>query len=74
MTAKVIEWVPGMIAQVNPETETFGGCMVVVTEAYDWGVMGYVQSAGVQGQQWIRLAFDTVDIVPTGGYAVWVVA
>ena len=74
MNAKVIEWVPGMIAQVNPETETFGGCMVVVTEVYDWGVMGYVQSAGVQGQQWIRLAFDKVDIVPTGGYAVWVVA
>ena len=60
------------IVQVNPEYETFGGCMVVVTELKTWGIQGYVQSAGVSGQQYIRLKF--ADIEPTGGKAVWVAA
>ena len=60
----------GDLVQVNPSVETFGGCIVVVTEPKEWGVMGYVQSAGVPGQQYIRLKFE--DIEPTGGKAVWV--
>jgi hypothetical protein len=60
------------IVQVNPEKEMFGACMVVVTELKSWGIQGYVQSAGVQGQQYIRLKFE--EIQPTGGKAVWVVA
>lgn len=60
------------IVQVNPERETFGGCMVVVTEVKSWGIQGYVQSAGVPGQQYIRLR--TGDFEPTGGMAVWVVS
>lgn len=58
------------IVQVNPDYEVFGGCMVVVTEVKSWGIQGYVQSAGVPGQQYIRL--KTGDFEPTGGRAVWV--
>ena len=57
------------IVQVKPEFEMFGGCMVVVTEVKDWGVQGYVQSAGVAGQQYIRLKHE--DYEDTGGMAVW---
>jgi len=63
----------GDIVQVNPLlNETFGGCMVVVTEVKSWGIQGYVQSAGVEGQQYIRLNFDDFEI--TGGKAIWSVA
>jgi hypothetical protein len=61
----------GDIVQVNPEYEVFGACMVVVTEVKDWGIQGYVQSAGVEGQQYIRLKFGEIEA--TGGRAVWVV-
>lgn len=61
----------GDIVQVNPEVECFGGCLVVVTEPKSFGVQGYVQSAGVPGQQYIRLKFK--DIKPTGGKAHWTV-
>lgn len=60
----------GDIVQVNPEVETFGACMVVVTDIKDWGIQGYVQNAGVNGQAYIRLAFE--DVERTGGKAVWV--
>lgn len=60
----------GDIVQVKPEVETFGACMVVVTQVKDWGIQGYVQSAGVPGQAYIRLKFDRVE--KTGGKAVWV--
>lgn len=59
------------VVQVNPSREMFGGCMVVVTELKSWGIQGYVQSAGVSGQQYIRLKF--ADFEATGGKAVWVV-
>jgi hypothetical protein len=61
----------GDIVQVSPDKEMFGACMVVVTEVMSWGIQGYVQSAGVEGQQYIRLAND--DFESTGGKAVWVV-
>jgi hypothetical protein len=60
----------GDIVQVNPEVDVFGGCMVVVTELKPWGIQGYVQSAGVPGQQYIRL--KTQQIEATGGRAIWV--
>jgi hypothetical protein len=60
----------GDIVQVNPEKEVFGGCMVVVTETKSWGVQGYVQSAGVPGQQYIRLNSD--DFESTGGKTIWI--
>jgi hypothetical protein len=59
------------IVQVNPSKEMFGGCMVVVTEVKSWGIQGYVQSAGVEGQQYIRLKFGEFE--STGGKAVWIV-
>jgi hypothetical protein len=62
----------GDIVQVDPSKEVFGGCMVVVTEVKSWGIQGYVQSAGVEGQQYIRLDFDSFET--TGGKAVWSVA
>ena len=58
------------IVQVNPSVDMFGACMVVVTEVKNWGIQGYVQSAGVEGQQYIRLKFGEFD--STGGKAVWV--
>lgn len=61
----------GDIVQVDPSVEVFGGCLVVVTEPKPWGIQGYVQSAGVPGQQYIRLRFG--QIRATGGKAPWVV-
>jgi hypothetical protein len=62
----------GDIVQVNPMlNEVFGGCMVVVTEVKPWGIQGYVQSAGVEGQQYIRLEWDNFEV--TGGRALWMV-
>ena len=60
----------GSIVQVVPDKEVFGGCMVVVTEIKTWGVQGYVQSAGVPGQQYIRLKHEDFEL--TGGKAIWV--
>lgn len=58
------------IVQVDPLFEAFGGCMVVVTEVKDWGIQGYVQNAGVEGQAYIRLKTEMFE--PTGGRVVWV--
>jgi hypothetical protein len=67
---------PGDIVQINPECATnpmFGGCLLVVTEPKVWGVMGFVQSLGangqIGGQAFIRLPFAEVE--PTGGRVVW---
>lgn len=60
----------GDIVQVNPEQETFGACLVVVTELKSFGIQGYVQNAGQEGQAYIRLKHE--DFEPTGGKAVWV--
>lgn len=61
----------GDIVQIRPDKEMFGACMVTVTEVKPWGVQGYVQSAGVPGQQYVRV--KTEDFKPTGGKAVWIV-
>jgi hypothetical protein len=60
----------GDIVQVDPSKKVFGGCMVVVTEVKVWGIQGYVQSAGVDGLQYIRLEWQ--DFEKTGGKAIWV--
>jgi hypothetical protein len=59
----------GDIVQVDPSKEVFGGCLVVVSEVKNWGIQGYVQSAGVEGQAYVRLDFDSFET--TGGKAVW---
>lgn len=61
----------GEIVQIRPDKEMFGACMVTVTEVKAWGIQGYVQSAGVSGQQYIRLKSE--DFERTGGTAVWAV-
>ena len=61
----------GDIVQVSPDYEMFGACMVVVTELKSFGIQGYVQSAGVPGQQYIRLKADEYEY--TGGRAIWMV-
>lgn len=60
----------GEIVQCRPDLPMFGGCMVTVSEVKAWGVQGYVQSAGVEGQQYIRI--NREDFERTGGMAVWV--
>jgi hypothetical protein len=63
----------GDIVQVDPmASDTFGACLVVVTEIKSWGIQGYVQSAGVEGQQYIRLNFDQFEM--TGGKSIWRIA
>ena len=60
----------GEIVQIVPDKEMFGACMVTVTEVKSWGIQGYVQSAGVSGQQYVRIR--TEDFERTGGKAVWI--
>lgn len=60
------------IVQVRPDFDVFGACLVVVTEVKSWGIQGYVQSAGVDGQQYIRL--KSSDFENTFAKAVWVAA
>jgi hypothetical protein len=63
----------GDIVQVDPmASDTFGACLVVVTEIKSWGIQGYVQSAGVDGQHYIRLNFDQFNV--TGGKSIWRIA
>lgn len=61
----------GEIVQVDPSVPNFGGCLVVVTEPKEWGMQGYVQSAGVQGQHYIRLTHD--KLAKTGGAVHWLI-
>ena len=67
----------GEIVQISPELKRngqqwFGGCLMVVTEPKSWGAQGYVQSAGVDGQQYYRCRFE--DMEPTGGKVPWIVS
>ena len=68
----------GEIVQIDPahndgrDEQWFGGCLMVVTEPKPWGAMGYVQSAGVPGQQFYRCKFEHME--PTGGGAHWIIA
>lgn len=69
---------PGEIVQISPECTTnqmFAGTLLVVSEVYNWGVQGYVQSLGGDekrgGQAWIRVKWDEIE--PTYGSAPWVV-
>ena len=61
----------GEIVQVHPGLDRFGACLVVVTEPKRFGMQGYVQNAGSDGQAYVRLKFE--DIEPTGGHVEWIV-
>ena len=64
------------IVQLNPATcrnQMFAGCLLVVTELKVWGVQGYVQGLGNDGepggQAYYRANWNEFE--PTGGRAVW---
>lgn len=66
------------IVQLNPETTLnimFAGCLMVVTELRDWGVIGYVQALGHDnkrgGQAYYRAKWDEIELC---GRAEWVLA
>lgn len=62
---------PGEIVQINPEhDEVFGGMLMVVTEANQWGAQGYVQIPG-SGEAYYRCAFENME--PTNGHAEWLI-
>lgn len=63
------------VVQLGPNTENpmFKFCMLTVTEVYPWGVQGYVQALGKDGepagQAYYRAKNGTFEVV---GQAVWV--
>lgn len=69
----------GVIVQLDPEktkNKMFSACLMVVTEVKGWGVQGYVQSLGengeMGGQAYYRAEWGT--FLPTGGQAPWIIA
>lgn len=68
----------GDLVQLNPElvgNKAFSACIMVVTDVYEWGVQGYVQSLGETrehpgGQAYIRVQWPEMELV---GEAEWVV-
>jgi hypothetical protein len=67
----------GDIVQLNPDTvknKMFAGCFLTVTEPKSFGVMGYVQGLGENGepggQAYYRASWDEMEFV---GHAEWVV-
>lgn len=61
----------GDIVQINPDVDSFGGCLAVVSEVKENGrLMVYIQSAGVKGQAYLFV--NPGQYEPTGGMAVWV--
>lgn len=61
------------VVQIDPEHDKcFGGCFMIVTEVYAWGVQGYVQipSKGDKGgQAYYRCKFENFHPI---GRAEWV--
>ncbi|RJO62622.1 MAG: hypothetical protein C4542_02965 [Dehalococcoidia bacterium] len=65
----------GDVVQISPDCQTnpmFGACMLTVTELKSFGVMGFVQALGENGerggQAYIRLRRDEYEYV---GKAAW---
>lgn len=68
---------PGDIVQLDPYkcgNPMFGGCLMVVTEAKDFGAMGYVQALGQDGkrggQAYYRAKWEEMEF--TGGQTPWI--
>lgn len=66
---------PGDLVQIDPEhsgNPMFAGCILCVTEIKSWGVQGYVQALGENGQQggqaYYRIKWDQIEHV---GRAEW---
>jgi hypothetical protein len=67
---------PNDIVQLDPfktGNRMFAGCLMIVTDVRSWGVQGYVQSLGengeLGGQAYYRAEYGTFE--PTGGKAAW---
>ena len=67
---------PGELVQLSPDCRNpmFAGCIMVVTEAKEFGAQGYVQSLGQDGQPggqaYCRARWE--DMERTGGMAPWI--
>lgn len=64
----------GEIVQLSPsdtKNKLFSACLMVVTDIKSWGVQGYVQNAGQDGQAFYRAETGTFE--RTGGKAVWII-
>ena len=60
----------GDVVQLDPQLDTFGGCFLVVTDVYKWGVMGYVTVPGKDGVAYYRAEYGMLQYI---GHAEWVV-
>lgn len=65
----------GDVVQLSPETTAnvmFRGCMLTVSKVREWGVQGYVQSLGKDGQTggqaYYRSKWEDMELV---GHAAW---
>ena len=72
----VIPYKFGQVVQLDPDktrNKMFAGCMLTITEVESWGVQGYVQSLGKNGEMggaaFYRANFDEFAYV---GTAAWV--
>lgn len=68
----------GDLVQLNPElmgNKAFAACIMIVTDVYEWGAQGYVQTLGETrdqpgGQAFIRVHWPEMELV---GRAEWMV-
>jgi hypothetical protein len=70
--------VPGDIVQLDPDqtkNKMFAGCLMTVTEIKTWGVQGYVQALGENGEPGGAAYYRAVtgSYLPTGGSAPWLI-
>lgn len=63
------------VVQLDPEkteNKMFSGCFMIVTETKTWGIQGYVQSLGengnMGGQAYYRAKWETFEL---SGKAIW---
>ena len=59
---------PGDIVQADPQTSTWGPCLVVVEHNQPWGIPGFT-SIPRSGRVYTRLKWE--EIRPTGGVVVF---
>ena len=64
----------GQIMQINPDHATFGGFLLVVTEPFYWGCMGYLvseyefEAVRFKGRAFLRVTFEYMEPV---GFLEW---
>lgn len=67
----------GSVVQLNPTTcrnQMFAGCMLTVTEVKSFGVQGYVQALGENGnpggQAYLRPTWGEIEFVGTAPFVI----